>query len=95
MAKLTRWGFADALVRAGVFSKDQINDIRRVVIDCPFNDNPVMYVEMSTSPKVMDVFLSLDGIKIVGIPTEDIPGEPEGIDIRAARPEQGAEAPSE
>jgi hypothetical protein len=79
MAKMNQWAFANALVKGGVFTKDQMNNIRRVVIDCPWDGPPIMYVEMFTSQEALDVFTSLEGIQIIGVPTAEPEAKKEPI----------------
>lgn len=65
MAKMTTHGVAAAMVAAGIFTQEEINNTRRIVIDLNVNSVPMMYIERFVDDKVLQVFTTLDGVEIV------------------------------
>lgn len=91
MARINTWGIAAALVEAGVFTQDEINLTRRIVIDINVDEVPVMYVERYTDEKLLDVLPVLGKIKIMGT-EEMVEYEPrDGEEGGGQLEEQGAE----
>jgi hypothetical protein len=58
-----RW--FEALVRAGVVSRDE--KIHRIVIDAVAGGVTRIYLERWADERLLDVALTLDGIKITGV----------------------------
>jgi hypothetical protein len=64
MAKITVWSIAKAMVEAGIFTQDEINNTRRIVIDLDVHAMPVMYVERYLDKNFIQVVTTLKGIEI-------------------------------
>lgn len=67
---ITAQAFGQALVDAGVFRKDEIGLIRRVVIDidAAAKGAVVMYVERWGDKRLLQVATTLNGVEIRGVP---------------------------
>lgn len=62
---ITVWKFAEALVEAGILTKDQVNRTTRIVIDAnPEHGFVQLYVQMIADERFLKVVQSLDGVEV-------------------------------
>ena len=79
------WVFADALVDAGILTREQVNRTTRVVIDCNPNTGVHIYVDEMADDRILSVARTLEGIHITHRDAE-LAGQLEGLLADAKRP---------
>lgn len=94
MAKIRAWVIAKAMVEAGMFTAEDMNNIRRIVIDLNYDSVPVMYVESFVDEKLLDVFTTLNGIEIRGVYRDPPSADEEDDEERGEIPAKGEEGAS-